>query len=209
MISLINSDLISKHQKERINKAHYQSLYLLEKKLIENGFEIKLTGSTLNIYTVMITNLDITCNCPDIYQCNKYNLYCKHICFVICMIGKIYSQEIFINKNLKEEDKNIIISKLLNNLFDDANILCDMLLEKYNLLKFKLNTPIEPKNKNEECAICYNILDTNIYICNVCSNATHITCLDIWLKKNNSCIFCRTNINITNLKKSKYLNISK
>ena len=211
MISLIKSDLISKKQKERIYKAHYQSLYLLEKNLTENGAEIKLTGSTLNIYTIMINNLSMTCDCPDIYQCNKHNLYCKHICFVICMIGKIYSNEIFINKKIKEEDKNSIIFKLFNNLFDDPNIICDMLLEKYNILKLKLTTNnniSDPRNKDEDCAICYTKLDSDTYTCNMCSNATHNTWLDIWLQTNKTCIFCR-NIIKKNLKSSKYLNISK
>jgi uncharacterized Zn finger protein len=203
MISLIKSDLISKKQKERINKAHYQCLYLLEKNLTEKSIEIKLTGSTLNIYTITINDLNITCDCPDIYQCNKYNLYCKHICFVICMIGKIYSTDIFMNKKLKEEDKYIIISKLFN-IFDDPNIVCHMLLEKYNILKLKMK-PSEARNKEEECSICYNKLDTDLYTCNVCSNAIHNTCMDIWIKTNNTCVFCRNTIE----KESKYLNISK
>jgi uncharacterized Zn finger protein len=206
MISLIKSDLISKKQKERINKSHYQCLYLLEKNLTDKSIEIKLTGSTLNIYTITINDLNITCDCPDIYECNKYNLYCKHICFVICMIGKIYSTDIFINKKLKEEDKYIIISKLFN-IFDDPTIVCHMLLEKYNILKLKMNLT-EARNKDEECSICYNKLGADLYTCNICSNAIHNTCLDIWIKTNNTCIFCRNTIE-KNLKKSKYLNISK
>ena len=152
MISLIKSHLILQKQKDRINKAHYQSLYLLEKNLTENSTELKLTGSTLNIYTIMINNLDITCDCPDIYECNKYNLYCKHICFVICMIGKLYIEEIFINKKIKQEHKITIIFKLFNNIFYDPNIFSDMLSEKYSILKFKLlteqNNIIEERNKD-------------------------------------------------------------
>ena len=195
MISLIKSHLILQKQKDRINKAHYQSLYLLEKNLTENSTELKLTGSTLNIYTIMINNLDITCDCPDIYECNKYNLYCKHICFVICMIGKLYIEEIFINKKIKQEHKITIIFKLFNNIFYDPNIFSDMLSEKYSILKFKLlteqNNIIEARNKDEDCSICYNKLDVNIYTCITCSNAIHNSCLEIWLKKNNTCIFCR------------------
>jgi len=170
MISLIKSDLISKKQKERINKSHYQCLYLLEKNLTDKSIEIKLTGSTLNIYTITINDLNITCDCPDIYECNKYNLYCKHICFVICMIGKIYSKDIFMNKKLKEEDKYIIISKLFN-IFDDPTIVCHMLLEKYNTLKLKINTTNnidQARNKDEECSICYNKLGADLYTCNIC-----------------------------------------
>jgi uncharacterized Zn finger protein len=207
MINLLKSDLISKKQKERINKAHYQCLYLLEKNLTDKSIEIKLTGSTLNIYTITINDLNITCDCPDIYQCNKYNLYCKHICFVICMIGKIYCTDIFMNKKLKEEDKYVIISKLFN-IFDDPDpdpdIVFHMLLEKYNILKLKM-TPTEARNKEEECSICYNKLDTDLYTCHICSNAIHNTCLDIWIKTNNICIFCRNTVE----KESKYLNISK
>ena len=127
------------------------------------------------------------------------------------MIGKIYCTDIFINKKLKEEDKYVISSKLFN-IFDNPNIVCHMLLQKYNILKLKINATTnnisEARNKEEECSICYNKLDTDLYTCHICSNAIHNTCLDIWIKTNNTCIFCRNTVE-NNLKKSKYLNISK
>lgn len=212
---LLKSNLISHKQKDRINKAHYQSLYLLEKIFVNNEITLTITGSTLNIYTVKIKDLNITCDCPDIYQCNKYHLYCKHVCFVICMIGKLYDEEIFINKNFNNNNKISIIYNLFSNNSEDPNIECELLKEKYLLLKFNLdkkdNIIADPRNKHDECSVCYNKLDDDIFTCNNCLNAIHTICLNIWLKKNNTCVFCRSNIKIDILdkKNSKYLNISK
>jgi hypothetical protein len=215
MNNLLKSNIISDKQKDRINKAHYQSLYLVEKFSDNNEITLKLTGSTLNIYTVTIKDLDIKCDCPDIYQCNKHNLYCKHICFVICMIGKLYIEEIFINKNFTNDNKLKIFSRLFNYLVEtDSDIECKFLKEKYLLLKSdfekKNNLVIDTRNKDEECSICYNKLDSEIFTCNNCLNAIHTTCLSLWLKKNNTCVFCRHNIKTDSLyKNTRYLNISK
>lgn len=212
---LLKSNLISEKQKDRINKAHYQSLYLLEKFSVNNEITLTLTGSTLNIYTVKIKDLNITCDCPDIYQCNKYHLYCKHICFVICMIGKLYDEEIFINRNFTNDNKLNISYKLFSNYSENFNIECELLKEKYLMLKYEMikknNIIIETRNKHEDCSICYNKLDHDIFTCTNCLNAIHTTCLSMWLKKNNTCVFCRNNIKIDNLDKKncKYLNISK
>ena len=214
MNTLLKSNLISDKQKDRISKAHYQSLYLLEKNLVNNEISLTITGSTLNIYTIKIKDLNISCDCPDIYQCNKYDLYCKHICFVICMIGKSYEEETFINKNFNNNNKVRIIYKLFGSNTDDPNIECKLLKDKYLLLKSNLNKKDnivnEPRNKDEDCSVCYNKLDDDIFTCSKCLNATHTICLNIWLKKNNTCVFCRNNIklDIVDKKKSKYLNIS-
>ena len=92
MNNLFESNLLSTQQKDKINKGLYQSLYVLEKIVTDSGdMEFKMTGSTLNIYTVKIINLDITCDCPD----TDSDTYCKHICFIICAVGKLTSENIF------------------------------------------------------------------------------------------------------------------
>ena len=211
MISLLTSNLLCEKQKNRISKSSYQSMYLLEKTLTNSGVELKISGSTLNVYTVIIDDLNITCDCPDIYECNKHKLYCKHICFVISMIGKLYNVEIFLNKKLKIEEKVFIILRLFN-ISNDPDIINDMLIKKYNNLKLKLllqTNNIEPRNKCEDCVVCFNTMKDNFYTCNICSNAIHNDCLEIWLQKNKTCVFCRNTIE-KNLKvKDTYLNISK
>ena len=113
MNSLLKTILISSEQKTRISKCHYQSIYLLEKTKTYDSIILKVSGSTLNVYTVTIKDLVITCDCPDSYHMHEI-IFCKHICFVICVIGKIYDDNIFIKGRLTEDEKMDIIFILFN-----------------------------------------------------------------------------------------------
>ena len=100
MNELLKSDKICLNQKSRITKAQYQCFYLLHTEYTEEEVNLKITGSTLNVYTVKIKNNMIKCDCPDKFNCYSKKIYCKHVCFVICLIGKIYTEDIFVNKIL-------------------------------------------------------------------------------------------------------------
>lgn len=212
MNNLTQSPLLCIKQKNRIYKAHYQTIYLLEKIInSKDNIILKLTGSTLNIYTITIINSNILCNCPD--SNIKYEkFFCKHICFVICMIGKIYSIDTFIYKKLSEEQKMDIIF----NITIDKTIACNHLTEKYLNMKFKAitdskNENLEIRNIKDDCAICFNDMknEKEIYTCESCLNAIHKECLKIWIKDKNTCVFCRSYINLCLMENNNYLNISK
>ena len=190
MNSLLNSTLISAIQKNRISKCHYQSIYLLEKTRTYNSIILKISGSTLNIYTVTIEGLDITCDCPDSHNKSEI-LFCKH----------------------NEEDKSYIIFRIFN-IAKDTNFLCDFLNEKYSNLKFKMiddsSFSTTTRNIDDECTICYNHMkESEVYTCSKCLNSVHKECLKRWLKENNICVFCRSYINLPTNKNNSYLNISK
>ena len=209
---LLKSTIISTLQKSRISKCHYQSIYLLEKTNTYNSIILKISGSTLNIYTVTIEGLDIRCDCPDSHNKSEI-LFCKHICFVICIVGKIYDNNIFVSRKLNEEDKSYIIFRIFN-AAKDTNFLCDFLKEKYSNLKYKMidegNISANTRNIEDDCTICYNHMkETDVYTCSECLNSVHKECLKIWLKENNICIFCRSYIDLKITKNNSYLNISK
>jgi len=212
MNNLMYSPLICTEQKNRISKSHYQTIYLLEKTVNnKDNIILKLTGSTLNIYTITIYDSIVTCNCPD-SNIKHEKLFCKHICFVICVIGKIYLIDTFISKKLTEEQRMDIIF----NITTDTTIACNYLTEKYLTVKFKAindskNKDLEIRNNKDDCAICFNIMENekDIYTCENCLNAIHKECLKIWIREKNTCIFCRSYINICLSENNSYLNISK
>ena len=212
MNSLLNSTLISAIQKNRISKCHYQSIYLLEKTHTYNSIILKISGSTLNIYTLTIEGLNISCECPDSHNKSEI-LFCKHICFIICIVGKIYDDNIFVSRKLNEEYKSYIIFRIFN-IVKDVNFLCDFLNEKYSNLKFKMIDDGEfstnSRNIEDECSVCYNHMkESDVYTCSKCLNSVHKECFKRWLKDNNICIFCRSYINVSTNKNNSYLNISK
>jgi uncharacterized Zn finger protein len=188
MNNLLKSNKISEFQKVRINKSMYQSIYLLDVKYIDSIVELTITGSTLNIYTVKIIDLNIYCNCPDI----KFtSCFCKHICFVLCIIGKLYNENLFIIKKLCPiEKENILL--ILRNIHKDPqpDIINSMLIEKYNKINFI------PRNLEDECPICYISFkkEDKLYSCVKCLNCVHKECMKMWLKNKKNCVFCRSEI---------------
>jgi hypothetical protein len=220
MNDLLKSEKICLDQKNRITKAHYQSFYLLQTEYIEDEVILKVTGSTLNVYTVKIKNNMIKCDCPDKFICYSKKIYCKHICFVICLIGKIYTEDIFINNILLDEYKFLLLFNLRINCENDPNIVSEMLSERFIKLSCKdMSEKVEEsiaRNLEEDCQICYigfenkDKSEEEIFTCSECKNAIHKKCFDVWMKYNQNCVFCRKKINIPSTKKeSKYLNISR
>ena len=214
MQSLLESKNINFKQKNRIIKASYQCIYLVETEFVtSNEFSIKVTGSTLNIYTIILKNNKLTCNCKDSFYCIVNNLYCKHLCFVINKIGKLFEEEIFLKLFLNDYESLKIILRL--NSFNDPEISCEYLINKFKEKKEK-NLYISDQfikndgnNLLEECPICYEKLKNNLTKCPDCSNCIHKDCVEKWLLYNKNCVFCRS-IKWKDYKKEKekYLNIS-
>lgn len=204
-------------QKKRIQKIFNEQFFILDKHMEENNIELKISGSTLNVYTIKIKDNNILCDCIDsIINCNKNNIYCKHVCFVYIKIGKnIEDDYIFLNKKLSEQNLNKIILNLSNN--ENVN---NYLSNRYNQLLINPDKNIfndtNIRNKDEDCPICYNELIKETFLkCPICENGIHENCIKVWLKNKDTCIYCRSDIwkrfkeiKNVNLKTSKYLNIS-
>jgi hypothetical protein len=211
MLALKKSQLLSSEQKTRIDKCNYESIYLLESIINNNDITLKLSGSTLNIYTISIYNSIISCDCPDFKKCKLKNIYCKHICFVICFIGKIYNYETFNRNILNKEELETIHSRLLDNCSNDPDIIWEYIINKYNTIKNTENKFIikELPIIESECSICFDNINNNdkLVKCPECKNVFHCECMQKWLKINKTCVLCRNDI-WKQFKNNEYLNIS-
>ena len=159
MNSILNSKNITNNQKNRIRKSMYEMLFLLKSNLFDNICELKITGSTLNVYTILIKDNTFICNCADFDYAHRNNMYCKHICFVICSIGKIRDERVFVNKSISEEQKQKIFVRLED--INDENITCKFLTYKYE------KAEIIPRNIHEDCIICFSQLENSIQNTNI------------------------------------------
>ena len=85
------------NQGTRLSKLLREEFYLLSyEALVDNKKKgiFKVAGSTKNVYTVTWYNNSFFCDCPDQKNyCKKQNCICKHVCFVVCRIGKVYSKD--------------------------------------------------------------------------------------------------------------------
>jgi hypothetical protein len=177
-------------QYKRIQRALEEPIYLLESDT--STYTIKIAGTTKNVYTV-IYKPDLTCNCPD---AKKRQYLCKHICFVICKICKIQDEIIFQTYEISDQQLIIIQNKLANIWFN-KNIVDDVLCDLYG----KLSTQASSKHNDTElvydddCAFCFNeITKDDQFKCTTCKKYVHQSCLQRWLERNSSCIFCRSKI---------------
>jgi hypothetical protein len=194
-------------QKSKIIKAHYQLIYLLETKYIRDNkcqhISIFITGSTLNVYNVKIFVNRLECDCGGYEYCLKNKLFCKHCCFVLCCVGGIFDEDVFISNSIKPHHYAKLISGLVDTRRKNTNIYNDFLSNKFALEKNKTHI----RNIDTECPICYDILNGNDIIskCLSCLNGVHEQCFEKWLKFGNCCVFCKSTKIISN----RYINLSR
>lgn len=190
----------------RIDRCYNDKFYLLEKKRYDNKFIFKISGSTLNIYSIII-DLDskiIECDCPDsIDLCKKCDISCKHVCFVLLKVLKI-TNKIEIEQFLKNQvlhDQIIELIKYNFKLENDEQIINKHLVDKFNNIK---DDTIVIKSEDDICPICYDNIEypKNIIQCNCCKKIFHKPCIDKWFSIGKSnCPYCRSdNINCSRYK---------
>ena len=162
-----------------------------KRKQMREEYEIKI----FKVQTTLTNNNEskmFTCSCPDFkFNCKYKNIVCKHICFLICKVGKIFKPYFYENNILNEDDFNVLIIKLTNeNTWTAAAITKN--IEKITMELFKQFT----KPIADSCPICFNDLTENdkhiILSCPCCKNYVHTECIEVWMEKKMECVFCRS-----------------
>jgi len=181
----------------RYNRAFSHRLFLVSTNLYDDKITFDIMGTTGNVYNLYIKNKKIICNCPDH---NKNKNICKHIYYILCKVFKKTYKEVIEKKYSK-----IDLEKKLETLSIGKNYANIKLLEKYDKLKDIKKEEVNQKEITENCPICFDKLDNmfEITYCKYgCGKSFHIECINKWLLKNNSCVYCREEIN-----KDKYINL--
>lgn len=133
------------------------------------------------------------CSCADHkFNSTKKNIVCKHICFLICKIGKVLKPEVFQNKKLSDEDLQVLLNKLTSSgdIWEDKTIA--KILDKITLDTFKQFI----KAIDDCCPVCFNDLtDADkpcLLSCPTCKNYIHAECAEIWMEQKLTCAMCRS-----------------
>ncbi len=124
MIPEIVSELIlnvniSNQQATRIRKVYEEEYYVLDHSVEESKINIFISGSSKSVYTITVfkgktQGSAMWCNCPDSKShAARHNCICKHCCFVLLKIGRIYDANSIINKLLSVSQENQLTSRLL------------------------------------------------------------------------------------------------
>lgn len=158
------------------------------KKGVRESYNIKLFKLNKNLKG------SFWCSCPDHkFNSAKKNTICKHICFIICKIGKIFRTSFFDDKQLYDDEINDILAKIESTSILNDKTLCK--IDQNNIKPDIFYKIVKPVLDDDVCIICYDDLNKNkIVVCPSCSNNLHIDCMKVWLEKNDICIFCRSDI---------------
>ncbi len=173
----------SSNQARRLQRINTEEFYLLsfETQNTSNVNSVfKIAGSTQNVYTIKLyKNNTFFCDCLDSKShCQTLGCVCKHICFIVCKIGKIFDSTFFIERKLTNEQVELLINKLQ---FTHEDIVDEELVIKFSkLLNDKKETAELFKKRREilpedECSVCYDSLTNNKHIvaCPTCKNWFH------------------------------------
>ena len=211
-------------QEKRYDKIFQEEFYLLDIIRDVNMITYCVSGSTANIYNIKLKeNNTLECNCPDGKVWAKAKkCVCKHICFILCKVVKIFMKEdsndfyYFETLKLNEDD----FSKLCDyEMSDNSCVVNEEYMKRYKLLMINIDKGedifIQKKEVTDEdnCAICFDDFMThknkNVE-CPTCHNVIHIKCIQKWLNMGkNNCVYCRSDIwkYFSNSNNDKYKNI--
>jgi len=184
---------MSQARKER---GKTQRLYLLECKYNNNEWIFMVKGLT-NTYTINLNMNVMTCNCQDFINRQKS---CKHLYFIISRIAQNESIIKLIEMNEKKYKSCYPLGET------NFNTLSTCLKQR---LKARFNENENEKKQtkqiipmsfipDQECPICYEIMDKNDNITQCekqCKQYFHKECILLWLDTSSSCPLCRIKIN--------------
>jgi hypothetical protein len=144
---LLSLESLSSQQQTRILKVYNEEYYVLDHSITEDKINIHISGSSKSVYTISITKETgkIWCDCPDSKShAARHNCICKHCCFVMLKIGKIYTSTIYQSKNCTHSEQEQIITRLNkvtsairenSNEEDDSSLVNETLKMKYLSIK--------------------------------------------------------------------------
>ena len=135
------------------------------------------------------------CSCPEHkFQSNKKNIFCKHICFLLCRVARVYSKELFETKNFTEG----MFEAFVNAIEDNPKLMMDrtLCIPSENLAS--AFTEIKKAlGDDDQCPICYDDIKSHHsnLSCPDCKNVCHKACMDIWLAQGHpTCVYCRSDV---------------
>jgi|UniRef100_A0A6C0IV35 hypothetical protein len=197
-------------QTKRLDKIMYEKLFLIAVEYDGNSTcEVKVTGSTGNLYTVTIDVSKTTtqafdvfsCNCPDsLKRAKDAKVLCKHSCFVLLRVMRL-PVEFFQNVDCAIVKRHIVE-------FRERIPPPEIVNQQYQLRYLEMSSPekenrkrkfdVDEKTKiGDDCGICLEPTsdDAACLGCPQCRNCLHKECVDIWLRAQHygkkACPLCR------------------
>ena len=196
---------MSNELNKRILRSINEKILLIYYCTLKEGYIFYVSGNKEYIYKIILNKKIQKCTCDDYF--NRY--FCKHLCFVLFKVLKIYIIDLSnFKKKLKYKNNLKNTNFFKTYIFDDL----DWNILKLNFFNIKLENTfnlelynIFKKNyyiffnyyylkliKNKKCILCKNN-NNKLLKCNNCENYFHINCLIKYLfnEKKKLCPICK------------------
>tara|TARA_A100001015_G_C15027164_1_gene731133 strand:+ start:1734 stop:2654 length:921 start_codon:yes stop_codon:yes gene_type:complete len=117
-IDAMNGKLINHGDRRRFHNYKLGTFYLLDVKLLDNEYSLKICGTIYNIYDVRISKTDckIKCDCPDsLGYCHANGTICKHSYFVLLSVlrmRELAESDFWQTKKFSEVEIQIIFDRI-------------------------------------------------------------------------------------------------
>lgn len=154
------------------------------------------------------------CNCPaHKFQGARDNTVCKHISFIMCRVVGYMTEEFFKTLRLTKAETDMIVEKVsvqrevlmmhieANRAKDSAGMLetksAGSVATSYDPSKWITRESFKNSTRDmaeEACPICFDdIVDGNGRLnCPECKKHIHKDCIEVWLSRHDSCVYCRS-----------------
>ncbi len=166
-------------------------------------------------YSVDLYNPDVydsskkifNCDCPaHRFKSSSDNTVCKHISFIMCRVIGHITKEFFTTHRLSREEVNMIMEKMS---VQREEILVHIEQNRMNDTTQQLKTEgryiLQHDSflnstrdvSEEDCPICFDVVEAgneNRLNCPDCKKHVHKECMEIWLSRNDSCVYCRSSV---------------
>jgi hypothetical protein len=165
-----------------------QRIHLIQIDDFCTDVKFHVLGTTNRVYNVQFNTVVFKCSCPD-YVFRKMN--CKHIYFIMERVIK----------NINFDSISDLYAKLLLCLphLDQNFVAGEDLQEEYHKVidqgYQRSDKKVKLVHRNNDCCICLEDINGDLFTCKVCLNAVHVSCWDIWKRhKQANCVYCRQKV---------------
>lgn len=138
------------------------------------------------------------CTCPDQrFNGGRKNIYCKHISFLVCRVARILDATFFQTKRFTPQLHELFRSRLQETtVFQRQPV---PTTAPYTTVVPTSSAAFRSGGKHIEpddnCPICYDAFsETPTLNCPACKNNMHQECMEVWLERNHTCVFCRSGV---------------
>jgi hypothetical protein len=150
------------------------------------------------------------CSCPDQrFNGGKKSIYCKHISFLVCRVARILDADLFRTKQFTPDMHRLFGERIRSSPSLGTTALQSQLQSPTPVIHVPSPAiQVQPTNRNQafrtggkaieagdSCPICYDEFGATPHLsCPTCKNNMHQECMEVWLERNNTCVFCRSNV---------------